>query len=213
MGMGCVSVCEAGQGAALCFQGVSLSQQGWKALVLLPSLCTCGNKNIFCLGSVGVLTFTAKLGDCCILHWVDPYGLLTGSSAVAVEHMCSRTDTTGSPAVCLLKWLGWEWHSLCQDCAASLLQAPASSVTGSILGRKTKFPTFLFLCLHKHRWNNSDWIATILTCSEFLCWHILLNQKESLQSWQEWNQALKSHHFLPPPEILTDLLFSPPTKQ
>lgn len=72
--------------------------------VLMPSLCTYGNKNIYCLGSVGVLTSTAKLRDCCILHWVDdPYGLLTVNSAVAVKHMCSGTDTTGPPAICLLK--------------------------------------------------------------------------------------------------------------
>lgn len=74
-----------------------------KLSVLLPSLCTYGNKNIYRLGSVGVLTFTAQLGDCCILLWVDPYGLLTGNSAVAVEHVCSRTDTTGPPAICLQK--------------------------------------------------------------------------------------------------------------
>lgn len=71
--------------------------------VLLPSLCTRGNKNIYCLGSVGVLTFTAKLRGCCALHWADPHGLLTVNSTVAVEHVCSRTDSSGRPAACLLR--------------------------------------------------------------------------------------------------------------
>lgn len=53
-----------GQEPALYLQQVLLShfQQGGKALGPAAFfLCTSGNKNIYCLGSAGVLTFTAKL--------------------------------------------------------------------------------------------------------------------------------------------------------
>lgn len=105
------------------FQSVTFSRNE-RLWVLLPSLCTYGNKNIYCSGSVGVLTFPAELHDNCILHWVGPCGLLTVNSAVTVKHMCSRTDTTGPPAICLLKGLGWEWPGVPGMCC---IISPGSS--------------------------------------------------------------------------------------